>query len=294
MIVESVAGSHDRVGESPVWHPEERCIYWVDINGGRVRRFCLSRSELRTWQFDQPVTALSLTASGQHLLAAVGGRLILWSPNDDRRKEFARVEPEWPRNRLNDGASGPDGSFWVGSMQNNVAADGGDLPIDENTGSLYCVTPSGEVTIRDSGFGITNTIAWSPDESEFYCGCSRRGSLYAYRYDRSTGQISHRRVFVEASYPGVPDGSAVDRDGTVWNCRHSGKCILGFSPEGELVRTIEMPTTHITNCAFGGDDLSTLYVTTASLGAPSHEQLAGNLLSIRMETPGIPQYRFAI
>ena len=294
MIIESVAGSHDRVGESPIWHPQERCIYWVDINSARIRRFCLSTAELRTWQFDQPVTALSLTTDDHVLLVALGGRLLLWEPYEDRRREFVEVEPQWPRNRLNDGASGPDGSFWVGSMQNNVASDGTDLPIESDTGSLYRVTPSGVVTVQDTGFGITNTIAWSPDETEFYSGCSRCGELYGYLYDRSTSRISKRRVFAKAIYPGVPDGSAVDHEGKVWNCRHGGRCILAFSASGEAVRKIDMPVTHITNCVFGGDDLQTLYVTTASLGAPRGEQLAGNLLSIRMDVRGIPPYRFAI
>lgn len=294
MMVESVAGSHDSVGESPVWHPEERCVYWVDINGARIRRFCLSTSALQTWQFNQPVTALSLCENAEHLVVAIGGHLILWNPRNDHRQDFAQVDTQWPRNRLNDGGSGPDGNFWVGSMQNNVASDGGELPIEANTGSLYRVTPNGEVTVHDSGFGITNTITWSPDKSVFYCGCSRSGVLYSYRFDRTKSEISQRRIFANSGYPGVPDGSAVDCNGVLWNCRHSGKCILGFSPKGELVRKIEMPTTHITRCAFGGDDLRTLYVTTASLGAPNNEPLAGNLLSLRMETPGLPPYRFAI
>lgn len=293
MNIICVVESHDAVGEGPIWHPEQRCVYWVDINGFRIRCFHPETRELRTWQFDELVTALSLTGRAEYLLVAIGGRLILWNSDKDENTEFVAVEHSWPDNRLNDGASGPDGSFWVGSMQNNVAADGGELPITQDSGSLYCVTPQGEVTVQDSGFGITNTIAWSPAGHAFYSGCSRRGVLYAYPYDKSTRKIGRRRIFADAIYPGVPDGSAVDSAGVLWNCRHSGGCVLAFSPSGELLHKIDMPTVNITNCIFGGDDLRTLYVTTAAMGAPLNDAFAGNLFSLRMETPGIAPYRLA-
>src|SRR5581483_3608232 len=266
MNIECVVESRDRVGESPIWHPEEHCIYWGDIVGFRIHRFDLKSSAVKTWQFDVPVTTLALTRSDRYLLVAVGGGLVLWDPRTDHRQDFLTVEKEWPQNRLNDGAAAPDGSFWVGSMQNNIAPDGAELPITRSSGSLYRVTPGGELTVCDSGFGITNTIAWSPDASRFYCGCSLSGLLYAYRYDQAHSTIAERQVFVEAKYPGVPDGSAVDAQGRLWNCRHSGGSILGFNPDGSLAQTISMPTLHITNCVFGGDDLRTLYVTTAAVG----------------------------
>ncbi len=294
MSIVSVAGSHDLVGESPVWHPQERCIYWVDINRFRIHRFSPAISDLHTWQFDEPVTTISLTTKDRVLLVATGGRLILWKPDKDERTDFVTVEKRWPYNRLNDGASGPDGNFWVGSMRNNIAPDGSELPISEETGSLYRITPDRQVTAHDTGFGITNTIAWNPAETEFYCGCSGRGVLYAYRYDRVRSEVSERRIFAEALYPGVPDGSAVDSSGVLWNCRHSGKCILAFRPDGTLLRKIDMPTTHVTNCVFGDDDLRTLYVTTASLGAPKGEPLAGNLLSLQMDVAGTAPYRFTL
>lgn len=294
MNIQCVVESHDIVGESPIWHPQQRCIYWVDLVGFRIRRLRCSTGDVQTWQFDAPVTTLSLTRSDKYLLVALGGGLILWNPVDDERRTFVQVENEWPQNRLNDGAAAPDGSFWVGSMQNNIGPNGEELSITQDAGSLYRVNSSGQVKVCDAGFGITNTIAWSPDESRFYCGCSRSGILYAYGYDKASGVIGERSTFAEAIYPGVPDGSAVDANGTLWNCRHSGGCILGFASTGELVRTIEFPTTHVTNCVFGDDDLRTLYVTTAALGAPHGEQAAGNLFSLRMKAPGLPPYRFAI
>jgi sugar lactone lactonase YvrE len=294
MKITTRVGSHDALGESPVWHPEQGCIYWVDIARFRIHRFHLEFSDLRTWQFAEPVTTLSLTTRDDLLLVAIGGRLILWEPETDRRIDFATVESGWPQIRLNDGASGPDGNFWVGSMQNNIAADGTEFPVTEHCGSLYRVTPNGDVSQQDSGFGISNTIVWNPQGTKFYCGCSIQGIVYEYDYHQPTGELGDKRTFIEAKYAGVPDGSSVDSNGIVWNCRHSGKSILGFSPEGELLQQIEMPVTNVTNCVFGDDDLKTLYATSASLEAPKGEALAGNLFAIQMDVPGFPPYRFSV
>jgi len=294
MELNCLVASRDAVGESPLWHPEERCLYWVDINGFRLNRFHKETNELQTWRFEEPVTALALTTKPECLLVALGGRLMVWNTVDGTQTPFTKVEASWPAVRLNDGAAGPDGTFWVGSMQNNVAASGSELPITQDAGSLYRVTPQKDVIVCGRGFGITNTIAWSPSRDKFYCGCSRRGELYIYPYEERSGRIGERRLFANPPDFGVPDGSAVDIAGVLWNCRHSGACILGFSPEGEIVRRIPFPTRNVTNCVFGGDDLRTLFVTTAALGAPEDDALAGHLFSLSMDVPGVPPYRFTL
>ena len=289
-----LVASRDAVGESPLWHPEQHCLYWVDINSFRLNRFHPETHELQAWKFEEPVTALALTTRPECLLVALGGRLIVWDTVYGTETPFTAVETSWPALRLNDGAAGPDGTFWVGSMQNNVAADGSELRITQDLGSLYRVTPQKEVIVCDRGFGITNTIAWSPARDRFFCGCSRRSELYVYRYEERSGQVGERRLFANPADSGVPDGSAVNVAGMLWNCRHSGGCILGFSPEGEIIHRILCPTRNVTNCVFGGDDLRTLFITTAALGAPEGDVLAGHLFSLSMEVPGVPPYRFML
>ena len=293
MNIECLVRGKDLVGESPLWHPGQGCVYWTDINGFKINRYCHETRELKSWRFDAPVCTLSLTSDAEWLLVAVGARLILWSPVDDRRVAFAQPERDWPYNRLNDGGSDPKGVFWVGSMRNNVGADGRDLKVEGFTGSLYRVTPDGEVSVADSGFGITNTLVWSPDQSIFYCGCSVRNIIYAYDYDAATSSIRNRRLFIANGGAGVPDGSAMDEDGCLWNCRYGGGCILRISAAGKIAEEIRMPVSNITNCSFGGEDLRTLYVTTASLGAED-EELAGGLFTIRTEVRGVGPARFRL
>src|SRR4029077_2340006 len=136
------------------------------------------------------------------------------------------------------------------------------------TGSLFQVGADGDVTVMDTEFGIANTVVWSPDRSTFYCGCFTRNVIWAYVYleDGARSAIRNRRVFVEGLNAGSPDGSAVDEEGFLWNCRYGGGCILRISPSGKVVEKIAMPVSNITNCAFGGEDGRTLWVTTASMG----------------------------
>jgi sugar lactone lactonase YvrE len=285
--------SKNIVGESPLWHSEEGSLYWTDVNGFRIQRYVLESGEKTSWWFGEPVCALSLTTDPDRILVALGSRLILWRPSTDERVDFASPEPDWPHNRLNDGATDPNGVFWVGSMRNNVDPAGQNLEVSGNSGSLYRVMPDRRVSVWDTGFGITNTVAWSPDRTTFYCGCSPSNIIYAYDYNPADSSIGNRRPFVASVERGLPDGSAMDDEGYLWNCRFFGGCILRFTPTGKLDRVVEMPVSNITNCAFGGPSLDTLFVTTASLFAID-ENHAGGLFEIPVGVRGLPTERFRL
>jgi sugar lactone lactonase YvrE len=294
-VAECIVRSRDLCGESPLWDAANRCVYWVDVNGFAIRRVFLESGEVKSWKFDAPVTALAPTSLDGWLIAAVGGRLLFWTPDGDRRVEFVAVERDWPNHRLNDGAADAEGNFWVGSMQNNIAPDGSEVKAEGFTGSLYRVTPDGDVSVRDRDFGITNTVVWSPDRSTFYCACTVRNIIWAYDYvaNGSNSDVKNRRVFAEKAGAGFPDGSAMDEEGFVWNCRWGGKGILRIAPNGQVVEKLEMPVSNITHCAFGGDDGKTLFVTTASMGA-EQEEMAGNLFSMRVPVKGTTIGKFRI
>lgn len=293
MKTQCLVDARNRVGECPLWHPIENSIYWTDINGFTVQRYNLDTKELRVWNFGEVVCALSLTTSPQWLLVGLGSRLLLWDPVEDRRVEFCRPEPNWPVNRLNDGATDPNGFFWIGSMRNNVAPDGAHIEVSGNSGSLYRIDPSGEVTVWDTGFGISNTLAWSPDNKVFYFGCSIGNVIYAYDYNVKDSSIEKRRAFISDLPYGMPDGSAMDVEGYLWNCRYGGKNILRISPQGTMSQIIEMPVSNITNCCFGGPEMRTLYITTSSLGGFG-EEFAGGLFTIQTPVAGVPAYHFRL
>ncbi|WP_077963320.1 SMP-30/gluconolactonase/LRE family protein [Ensifer adhaerens] len=287
-----VAPVGDRCGEGAVWSADEAAVYWTDINRFLIHRYDEATCAVRTWLFDEPVVAISLTREDGRLLIALGSKLIWWWPETDRRQDHGFVLPGSPRVRLNDGRADPLGNFWVGSMKNNVLPDGQLGDVAPGEGILYRIAPDGAATEWRHGLGISNTLCWSPDRSTFYFGDTLANEIYAFDYDPEAGAISGERHFFTGFDRGSPDGSAIDSEGFLWNCRYGGRCIARLAPDGSLAEVIEMPVSNITTCTFGGVDLKTLYITTAG-GGPA-ERLAGSLYAMRVDIAGLPENRYGM
>lgn len=287
-----VAPTGDVCGEGAVWHAAHSAVYWTDINRFLIHRYTLADQCVRTWFFEEPVTALALTDRDEVLVVVLGSGVILWEPlSDVRHKPIFQLEG-WPRVRLNDGRADPRGSMWVGSMRNNVNPDGSSGEAGGQDGILQRIDTDGRVTIHRRNIGISNTLGWSPDKKRFYTGDSLANVIWAYDYDPGSGEITNESSFFQDFDRGLPDGSAVDAEGYLWNCRYYGGCIVRVAPNRTVDRVVEMPVKNITTCTFGGSDLKTLYVTTASAQAAPGERLAGGLYAIQCEVCGQPENRF--
>ena len=289
-----VAPTGDVCGEGVVWHASHAAAYWTDINRFLIHRFTPADQCVRTWLFDEPVTSLTLTDHDDALAVVLGSQVILWEPSSDRRSKPVYQLDQWPKVRLNDARADPRGSLWMGSMRNNVNSDGSSGAAGGRDGVLYRLDPDAAVTQWCSDIGISNTLAWSPDGRRFYFGDTLDNIVWVHDYDPATGSIGNRRSFLQDFARGLPDGSCVDAEGYLWNCRFFGGCIVRVAPDGQIDRVVEMPVQNITTCAFGGADRKTLYITTATVEAPPGDRLAGGLFAIRTETQGQPENRFAI
>lgn len=287
-----VAPTGDRCGEGAVWHAAHSAVYWTDINRFLIHRFSLTDQCVRTWFFEEPVTALTLTDRDDVLTVVLGSSVILWEPGADLRHSPIFGLDGWPKVRLNDGRADPRGSLWVGSMRNNVNRDGSCGEAGGKDGVLFRVNPKAEATIHRREIGISNTLAWSPDRRRFYFGDSLANVIWAYDYDPATGAIANETPFFSDFERGVPDGSTVDAEGYLWNCRYSGGCIVRVAPDGMIDRVVEMPVRNITTCTFGGENLKTLFVTTATADAAPSDRLAGGLYTTQCEVSGQPENRF--
>jgi sugar lactone lactonase YvrE len=290
--VRCVAPVGDLCGEGAVWSAAERCLYWVDINRFLTRRVDAA-GRVASWYFDEPATALALTDRPGTLLVALASRLILWRPEDDNRAAFGPPLAEWPRVRFNDGRPDPQGRLMIGTMGNNVGPDGEDLPVAPGLGTLYRVGADGGFVVEEDGIGISNTICWSPDGGTFYFADTLANEIQAYPVDADGALGTPRRFF--AGYDrGAPDGSAVDTDGFIWNCRHGGGCVVRLTPEGAVDRVVEVPCDNPTTCTFGGEDLRTLYITSARGGSEKSQRLAGSLFALDVSVPGLPERVFRL
>lgn len=284
----------DRCGEGATWSAAEDAVYWTDINRFLVHRCALSSRTVRSWLFDEPVVALGLTTRPGQLVVALGSRLILWTPDGDVREELGFRLEGWPRVRLNDGRPDPNGNFWVGSMKNNVEPDGENGEVAPGEGVLYRIAPDGTATEWRRDLGISNTLCWSPDRTRFYFGDTLANEIRVYDYDAATGTIANERPFFRGFDRGLPDGSAIDAEGYLWNCRFGGACIVRIAPDGSIDRVVDMPVQNITTCTFGGPENRTLLITTASMAGRRGDRLAGSLFGLEVEVPGLGENRFRV
>jgi sugar lactone lactonase YvrE len=263
------------LGEGPVWDDEGGYLYWVDIKAPALLRYHAAGGETRRWDVPEPVGAAVLRKQGGLLLALQGG-FAFFDPDTGALQRLFDPEPESRQNRLNDGKCDEAGRFWVGSMHD---------PEQDPSGHLYRLDPSLELEQFPMGFVVTNGPAWSGDGRTFYFTDSAQGRIYAFDFDMAAGTLGRRRLFVQVPpSQGHPDGQCVDAEDHVWTAHWNGGCVTRYRPDGTVDRTIALPAPLVTSCCFGGEDLGTLYVTTARVGlkaaALEAAPLSGGLFAI--------------
>jgi len=290
----SVLQCNDVVGESVVWCERRQTLFWVDIVGRRLHRFHPASGTHVVRATAEMPTSIGLREDDG---AIVGFRheVVLWD-FEDRFETLALVEADQPDNRLNEGCVAPDGSFWVGTMQNNVDSNGGPLPISGRRGAIYRIDGAGSVRpLTGPEFAITNTFVWL--DGKFVTADSLENALYAYDWD-GADNVTGRRSFTPAYAKGLPDGSCLDAEGFIWNCRVAGGgCVVRFAADGRVDREVAVGCDSPTSCTFGGDDLSTLFVTSSRFGMQAgqfDEGLEGSLFALDVGVRGRPANRFRL
>ncbi|MES2019328.1 MAG: SMP-30/gluconolactonase/LRE family protein [Pseudomonadota bacterium] len=275
-----------QVGECPLWHPAERNIYWVDIASFKVHRLHPLTGEHREWLMTSEPSALAMHPHGGLVVALREGFVHL----DTASGNVTLIAPapyDTAVARFNDGRVDAAGRFWAGTIYE---------PRDQQAAAMYCLE-KGSVSLKWSG-GMTNSngLAFSPDGRAMYHADTTSHRVDRYVFDVEHGTASHKQMFQQFSsdktnnYGGRPDGAAVDSEGAYWCAMFEGGRLLRFSKNGELLREVVLPLRCPTMLAFGGDDLRTLYITSASHGRPAQERaqypLTGCVLSMQVDVPG--------
>ena len=282
-------------GEGPLWHPDERRLYWVDIPNGRLYRYAPATSGHELVFSGPPIGGFTLQADGSLLLFMAKGAVGIWREgNNGRQSGLEMVIDEIPamrETRFNDVIADPEGRVFCGTMPRPDAAVG--------TGALlYRLDPDGTLTLVLDDVGLSNGLGFTPDRRGMYYTDTRKRKIYLFDYDKSSGEVSHQRVFVDVPSvggEGGPDGMTVDAEGTVWSARWDGHCLVRYTAEGEEMQRVSFPVPKVSCVTFGGDDYTDMYVTTASVGHREKEgPLAGSLFHLNMGIRGVPEFRSRI
>ncbi len=281
--------AHDapmKVGEAPLWHAAEATLYWVDIDGFCVHGLHPASGRHQAWPMESEPASLALHADGGLVVALRTGLAHL----DTASGALTMIAPapyDTGKVRFNDGRVDPAGRYWIGTLYE---------PRDQQAGEMYCLEKGQLRLAWSGGMTVSNGLAFSPDQRTMYHADTTSHQIRRLDYDAASGTAGPAQVLRQFSldkanhYGGRPDGAAVDSEGAYWSAMYEGGRLLRLSPEGEILREIALPLRCPTMLAFGGADLRTLYVTSASHKRPAGEleqyPLSGRLLALRVEVAG--------
>lgn len=270
-------------GEGPLWHPDEKQLYWVDIPTGRMFRYDpVTAAHEQCYQGDM-IGGFTFQENGALLLFLDKGAVKTW--RDGEMTTLFDDIAEERDTRFNDVCADPAGRVFCGTMST-----------DDRPGRLYRLDPDRTLTTILDEVGCSNGIGYTLDGKQMYYTDSNKHEIYLFDYDRGTGELAGKRVFVRIPEElGVPDGMTVDAEGFVWTAIWGGSCIIRFAPDGGEDRRIEFPAKQVSCVTFGGDDFTDMYVTTA--GGNDKDQNgpgAGGLYRINIGIKGVPEFRSRI
>ncbi|MFW5680762.1 MAG: SMP-30/gluconolactonase/LRE family protein [Pseudomonadota bacterium] len=285
--IDCLVDAKAKVGEAPLWSPDEQCLWWVDIEGQLLHRTDPATGADETWAMPEPIGCVALHGQGGLVVALAHG-FHRFDPRTATLTPLAEAEPDRPNNRFNDGTTDGRGRFWAGTM--NRAG-----PQAEPEGTLYRLDAGARVTAVADGFFTPNGLAFSADDRLMYLSDSAPAvrTIWVADYDADDGVYSNRRVFFDTrAVAGRPDGGCIDVDGCYWMAGVGGWQLVRLTPRGEIDRIVDMPVERPSKIAFGGPDLRTMFVTSIGIGltpgTEARQPQAGGLFVLELGIQGLP------
>jgi len=284
-----------RLAESPMWHPVTQQLYWCDIRSGMLHRWDPVHQVHEDWSLGSDAACCVPVADGSVLVALRRG-IVHLNPNTGAIRDVASAPYDIGKERFNDGKADPMGRFWVGTIYE---------PRQPPLARVYRLDQSpghARLTVVADQLTVSNGLAFSPDGRTAYRSDTTSHTVWKAELSAATGETGPWSVLASFErrqagqplhrYGGRPDGAAVDAQGCYWAAMYEGQRLVRLSPQGELLQSLELPVRCPTMPCFGGDDLRTLYVTSARDHRPEAElqeqPWAGCVLQARVEVPGVP------
>ena len=287
MQIEVVLEAGATIGESPTWAAAENALYWIDVKKPALYRYDPATRGQRSWPMPSDIGAFALVRDPPGAVVALRQGIFRL---DFASRSLTRLAPppfEPALFRFNEGACDSTGRFWVGVMFDPL-----DHAAPPQKSALHSFTLGNGLRPEPDAAELHNGMAWSPDGSVFYLSHSQRREVFAYTFDPQSGRLGARDLFAQIPEAlGLPDGAAVDRDGGYWCALHGGSRLRRYTARGTVDRDIVLPVSQPTMCAFAGEALDVLYVTSAADKLTPEqrrrEPLAGALLRLQPGERGI-------
>lgn len=270
----------DILGESPCWSPAEGLLYSIDALGQRIRWSRLDGADTGGIAAPSEVGFVALAQNGC-LVVGLRDGLYRVDPGVGCFEKLIQGDFDTTSHRINDGEVDRAGRLWYGTMH---------LDETEPSGHLYCYDGSTQKRAH-AGLTVSNGIAWSPDDTVMYHADSGTGRITAFDFEFSTGRVSRPRRFLEDPSL-LSDGLTVDADGCLWVAKWDGGRVVRYDPDGAEMSTCTLPVSRTTSCAFAGEHLDVLVVTSAALGR-EEEPLAGSIFLLDPGVHGIAPTSFS-
>ena len=273
MPLEVADASRLVLGEGLAWDAVSERLYWIGIEDRQVRWLDHRAGTSHVLELPTRPGTLAPYRDGRVLLAVAEGFAVLDTASGEL-EPVADVEIGSPERRMNDGKCDPYGRIVAGTMT---------LAEPRVGGPLYRLEPSPDtaepprVTVLRDGFLIPNGLDWPSPDLLWHIDTPAE-TAYLYDYPEQGPLADPIRALDLSEHSGSPDGMTLDAEGNLWIAFWGGSAVRCFSPAGRLLEELAVPTAQPSNCAFGGPELTDLYITTAAEGLEAPDELAGALL----------------
>ena len=252
------------LGEGAFWNFRTQELLWIDIIQQKLHIYNPDKNKIKTIEMPSKIGTVVPSEDMNTAIVALADGIYKVDLTSHQLVQLSDVEKTVTENRFNDGKCDPNGNLWVGSMH---------LKQDKPNAKLYKVEPDGTATPMVENVTISNGIVWTKDGKTMYYIDTPTGVIKGYDYDAKNSTISKERIAVKVDPKhGFPDGMAIDENDNLWVGMWNGNAVAQFNPRsGKLLSKINVPAHNVTSCAFGGENLETLYITTASIDMNKEE-----------------------